>query len=92
MNLKPASTSHAMKSTSTFTLLSVAFAMFAAGCAAPVGADRVTTRQAYAQLEGNALRTGQPSAETDSILHRYGLDRLAARPPSTSPRPRPPSR
>ena len=32
------------------------------GCLAPIGADRVTTRQAYAQVNAHALRTGQPSA------------------------------
>ena len=36
---------------------------FPAGCTAPIGADRVTTRQAYDQVEANALRTGKPSAK-----------------------------
>ena len=49
------------------------------GCVAPIGADRVPTRQAYAQVDANALRTGKPSAETVAILHRYDLDRLAVR-------------
>lgn len=57
-----------------------------AGCAAPVGADRVTTRQAYTQLNANALRTASPSASTASILHRYDLDRLAARQPDEAVR------
>jgi pimeloyl-ACP methyl ester carboxylesterase len=52
-----------------------------AGCVAPIGADRVTTQQAYAQVDENALRTGKPSASTASILHRYDLDRLAATQP-----------
>ncbi len=52
-----------------------------AGCTAPIGADRVTTRQAYTQVEANALRTGKPSANTVAILHRYGLDLLAAEQP-----------
>ena len=53
-------------------------ALLLGGCAAPIGADRVTTRQAYAQVDANALRTGKPSGETVSVLHRYDLDRLAA--------------
>jgi pimeloyl-ACP methyl ester carboxylesterase len=57
-----------------------------AGCATPIGADRVTTRQAYAQVEANALRDGKPSAVTAAILHRYDLDRLAARQPDEAVR------
>jgi pimeloyl-ACP methyl ester carboxylesterase len=59
---------------------------FLAGCTAPIGADRVSTRQAYSQVEANALRTGKPSADTVSILHRYDLDRLAARQPDEAVR------
>jgi pimeloyl-ACP methyl ester carboxylesterase len=57
-----------------------------AGCVAPIGADRVTARQVYAQVEANALRTGKPSAETVAILHRYDLDRVAARQPDDAVR------
>lgn len=64
----------------------VAVALLTAGCVAPIGADRVTTRDAYAQVEANALRTGKPSADTDSILHRFNLDRLAARQPDEAVR------
>jgi pimeloyl-ACP methyl ester carboxylesterase len=61
----------------SFTAPVLAFlALLLAGCAAPVGADRVTTRQAYAQVQANALRTGGLSASTAAILHRYDLDRL----------------
>jgi len=56
------------------------------GCAAPIGADKVSTRQAYAQVEANVLRTGQPSARTVSILHRFALDQLAARQPDEAVR------
>jgi pimeloyl-ACP methyl ester carboxylesterase len=61
-------------------------ALLTAGCVAPIGADRVTTRDAYAQVEANALRTGKPSADTDSILHRYNLDEVAARQPDEAVR------
>ena len=60
--------------------------MLLAGCTAPIGADRVTTRQAYAQVDANALRTGKPSADTVSILHRFDLDLLAARQPDEAVR------
>ena len=43
-------------------LSSVCLVLLLAGCATPIGADRVTTRQAYAQVEANALRNGKPSA------------------------------
>jgi len=67
-------------------LLTAALGILLAGCAAPIGADRVTTRQAYAQVEGNALRTGEPSADTASILHRFSLDELAVRHPDEAVR------
>lgn len=56
------------------------------GCTAPIGADRVTTREAYSQVEANALRTAKPSADTVSLLHRYDLDRLVASQPDEAVR------
>jgi pimeloyl-ACP methyl ester carboxylesterase len=64
----------------------VAVGLLLAGCTTPIGADRVTTRRAYAQVEANALRNGKPSAATVAILHRYDLDRLAARQPDEAVR------
>jgi pimeloyl-ACP methyl ester carboxylesterase len=58
-----------------------------AGCTTPIGADRVTTKQSYAQVNASALRTGKPGADTVSILHRLDLDRLAARQPDEAVRP-----
>jgi hypothetical protein len=46
----------------------------------------VTTRQAYTQVEATALRTGRSSTETAAILHRFNLDRLAARRPDEAVR------
>ena len=57
-----------------------------AGCVAPIGADRVSTRRAYDQVDANALRTGKPSADTASLLHRYELGPLAARHPDQAVR------
>jgi pimeloyl-ACP methyl ester carboxylesterase len=59
-------------------LVAVLAALLLSGCVAPISADRVSPRQAYAQVEGSALRTGKPSANTVSILHRFDLDLLAA--------------
>jgi len=59
----------------------VALTTLLAGCTAPIGADRVTTRQAYSQVEASALRSGKPSADTVSILHRFDLDQLAVERP-----------
>ena len=61
-------------------------ALLLAGCVAPIGADRVSTRLAYDQVDANALRTGKPSAATASLLHRYELDPLAARHPDQAVR------
>ncbi|MHC1767276.1 MAG: esterase/lipase family protein [Verrucomicrobiia bacterium] len=71
------------------TAASLALALSAgllSGCVAPIGADRVSTAQAYAQVEANALRTGKPSAHTVAALHRYELDRLAERQPDEAVR------
>lgn len=65
---------------------SILAAILVAGCAAPIGADRVTARQVYTQLEANALRTGKPSGTTVAILHRYDLDRLAVSQPDEAVR------
>ena len=68
------------------SLLALALGLVLSGCVAPIGADRVSTRQAYAQVDANALRTGKPSPTTVAILHRYDLDRLAARQPEETVR------
>ncbi len=52
-------------------------ALLLGGCAAPISARRVGPRQVYAQVEANAIRMGETSADTAVILHRYNLDRLA---------------
>ncbi|MCU0772200.1 MAG: alpha/beta fold hydrolase [Verrucomicrobia bacterium] len=67
---------------STVTLL----VALLAGCTTPIGADKVTTRQAYAQVGESALLTGKPGADTVALLHRFDLDRLAARHPDEAVR------
>lgn len=61
-------------------------ALLLGGCVAPIEADRVTTQEAYDQVDANALRTDKPSANTVSLLHRYDLDRLAAKHPDEAVR------
>ena len=56
------------------------------GCTAPIGSRFVSTRGAYAQVEANALRSGKPSANTTTVLHRYELDRLAKHQPDEAVR------
>ncbi len=57
----------------------LALAVIVAGCAGrPMGADKVSPRIAYAQVEENALSSSRPSAATISLIHQYDLDKLAA--------------
>jgi pimeloyl-ACP methyl ester carboxylesterase len=64
--------------TRPLTVTVAALLITLAGCATkPVGADRVSTRIAYEQVEKNALNSGEPSAYTVSLLHHFNLDELA---------------
>jgi pimeloyl-ACP methyl ester carboxylesterase len=45
-----------------------------AGCVTPIGADKVSPRQAYQNLHENALNSGQFSSEARRVLNRYGLE------------------
>ena len=45
-----------------------------AGCTTPIGADKVSPRQAYQNLHENALTSGQFSADARRVLNRYGLE------------------
>src|SRR5271156_3772162 len=44
------------------------------GCITPIGADKVSPRQAYQHLHQNALNSSYCSAETMRVLNRYDLD------------------
>ena len=57
-------------------LFIVPLSLLLAGCTAPIGAKRSSTRAAYEQLERNALSPGELSANTLSLLHRYSLHQL----------------
>lgn len=67
-------------------ILNVACVLMVAGCTSPIGADRVSPRQAYQQVEHNALSTGKPSADAEWIINRYGLRKLAAERPDEAVR------
>ena len=45
-----------------------------AGCVTPIGADKVSPRQAYQQLHENALTSDQFSSDARRVLNRYGLE------------------
>src|SRR5436190_13445534 len=61
-------------------------ALLVSGCTAPIGAERVTIRQAYAHSQANALRSGDFSSHTVVVLHRYGLRDLATQHPDQAVR------
>ena len=54
------------------------------GCAAPIGADKVTTRQTYRQLNQSALTGGTVSSYTELVVHRYDLARSFAKDPDAA--------
>jgi len=43
------------------------------GCMTPIGADKVSPRQAYQHLNQNALNSSRCSADTARVLNRYDL-------------------
>jgi pimeloyl-ACP methyl ester carboxylesterase len=55
------------------SLLAVALVL-QAGCVTPIGADKVSPRQAYQHLHENALNSSRCSSDTMRVLNRYGLD------------------
>ena len=61
-------------------------AVFLASCTTPIGADRVSSRRAYEQVERNALSSGQPSADSAWVINRYGLKKLAQEQPDEAVR------
>ena len=63
-----------------------ALLLLASGCTTPIGADHVSARRAYAQVEQNALSAGVPSSDAAWIINRYGLTKLAAEHPDEAVR------
>src|SRR5271170_769790 len=62
----------------TFALLALA------GCTTPIGATKVSPRQAYQHLHQNALNSSQCSADTMRVLHRYDLDEAIVKNPDAT--------
>ena len=58
--------------------------LFLAGCVNPIGADRVSPRQAYQHLHENALNSSRCSSDTMRVLNRYGLDRAFLKNPDAT--------
>jgi pimeloyl-ACP methyl ester carboxylesterase len=52
-----------------------------ASCSTPIGASRSSVRAAYEEIESNVLRSGKPSVDTLSLLHRYDLDQVFSKDP-----------
>ena len=54
--------------------------LLAGGCSTPtpVGVNRLGVRQAYLQINQSVLNSRNTSSQTLSVLHRYGLDKVAA--------------
>ena len=55
-----------------------------AGCTTPIGADKVASRQAYLNLNRNALNSSDCSADTLRVLHRYDLENSFAKNPDAT--------
>jgi pimeloyl-ACP methyl ester carboxylesterase len=63
----------------------MAVAMMAlTGCVTPIGADKVSPRQAYQHLHQNALNSSRCSADTMRVLNRYDLDEAFKRNPDAT--------
>jgi pimeloyl-ACP methyl ester carboxylesterase len=59
-------------------------AIFASGCATPVGAEHLDREAAYRELGANILSVGKPSSYSTQILERTGLsDRYESDPKET---------
>ena len=54
------------------------------GCVTPIGADKVSPRQAYQRLNENALNSSHCSADTIRVLHRYDLEAAFAKNPEAT--------
>ena len=55
-----------------------------ASCSTPIGADRVSPRQTYKQLNQSALNGSKVSSYTALVTHRYDLDKTFAKDPATA--------
>ena len=69
------------KSISSWTAALAIIALFASGCATPVGVTRLDEQAAHRELNANILSTGKPSDYSTQILERTALsDRFESDP------------
>jgi hypothetical protein len=61
------------KSISSWTVGLAIFAVFASGCATPVGVKRLDEQAAHRELNTNILSAGKPSDYSTQILERNAL-------------------
>jgi pimeloyl-ACP methyl ester carboxylesterase len=54
------------------------------GCRAPIGADLASPRQAYLNLNRNALNSGDCSGDAQEVLHRYNLEKSFKKNPNAT--------
>ena len=54
------------------------------GCTTPIGADLATPRQAYLNLQRNALNSDDCSGDALVVLHRYNLETLFKKNPDAT--------
>src|SRR5215471_3632630 len=60
--------------TKPFNNLALVVALAVAGCAHPIGANRVSGRVSYEQLSRSALNSGHCSDASQVVLHRFDLE------------------
>ena len=61
------------KSISSWTVRLAIIALFASGCATPVGVTRLDEQAAHRELGSNVLSTGRPSTYSTQVLERMAL-------------------
>jgi pimeloyl-ACP methyl ester carboxylesterase len=61
-----------------------ALVLVAGGCSTPVGANKVPLQQAYEELDRNVLNSGQLSALTEVVIHRYGMSETYRKNPAST--------
>ena len=59
---------------SLFNCCTLMALLFLAGCINPIGADKVSPRQAYQRLHPEHVQQPRCSAETMCVLNRYDLE------------------
>ncbi len=64
--------------------LALTVALGLSGCRHPIGADRVSGRASYQQLNQSALTGDRCSSHTETVLHRFDLEQEFRKTPATA--------